>query len=76
VERVADGEGLPRSTSTYWAAGHRQAEDVELVQHVADDAPLPFTPGDFSAFTKCSGTFHVDLLVLDDALEVDMLHCS
>ena len=52
----------------------READDVELVQHVVDDAALLLHAGRLLGVDEVQRHLHVDLLVLGDALEVDVLH--
>src|SRR5207302_1428038 len=48
-----------------------QADDVELVEHVADDAALLLHAGGLLGVHEVQRHLHVDLLVLDHALEVE-----
>jgi hypothetical protein len=73
VDRVADGE-MAHVHLDERRQVVRQAGDVELVEHVVGDAALLLHAGRQLGVDEVQRHLHVDLLVLGDALKVDVLH--
>ena len=73
VDRMADGQ-LPHVDLDEPRQVVRQAGDVELVEDVVRHPALLLHAGRRLGVDEVQRHLHVDLLVLGDALEVDVLH--